>query len=119
MQRLRLLEVLSEELDLTALDPGIRETVRWLRSHGFETTDSGDGVSKDLSNEDVLPFPHVAMMVPPDELVAEADRLAALLREAGHDIQPQGPEGTTAPAIQASYDPANGIGMIVLTHLQL
>lgn len=28
------------------LDPGIVEVVRFLHGHGFETTDSGDGVSK-------------------------------------------------------------------------
>jgi len=33
-------------IDFSLLDPGIRRTVAWLRGLGFETTDSGDGVSK-------------------------------------------------------------------------
>ena len=48
--------------DPTALDPGIRDVVRYLRGKGYETTDSGDGVSKPASwfeTGEALPFPHV------------------------------------------------------------
>ena len=51
-------------LDYDQLDPGIRKTVRWLRSLGYETTDSGDGRSKDLSDTDNLDVPHVAIALP-------------------------------------------------------
>lgn len=37
----------TDDLDPSALDPGIRRTILWLRARGFNTTDSGDGVSKD------------------------------------------------------------------------
>lgn len=68
------------------LDPGIRETVKFLRQNGFCTTDSGDGYSKVqrakeedpgryASSVDALPYPHVFMSVPPDSMVSEAARL--------------------------------------------
>ena len=49
---------------LAGLDPGIRVLVWFLRSHGFDTTDSGDGVSKDPDPTEVWPAPHVHMQVP-------------------------------------------------------
>lgn len=65
------------------LDPGIRETVVWLRKHGFDTTDSGDGVSKLARDPEmhkyVLDIPHVFMRVARSAVLDEADRLAALV----------------------------------------
>ena len=50
-------------LDYNTLDPGIREVVRGLVSLGYDTTDSGDGVSKaDMGC--ALPFRHVVAMLP-------------------------------------------------------
>lgn len=77
------------------LDPGIRHVVRLLRSYGFETTDSGDGVSKRTALDDldpfdrevwlitdgVLPFPHVAASTDVREMVSEAERMAEVLGE--------------------------------------
>ena len=54
------------------LDPGIRETVRLLRDAGFETTDSGDGVSKPEVGR-CLSFGHVFIEVSPDKLISEAN----------------------------------------------
>ncbi len=45
------------------LDPGIREDVRRVREAGFETTDSGDGVSK--ADADALPYAHIACLYKP------------------------------------------------------
>jgi len=86
------------------LDAGIRETVRWLFDHGFDPTDSGDGVSKftDPSNRyhglaGALDEPHVFMRVAsPAALAAEADRLHVLLEERGVDIP---------GSLEASYVP--------------
>lgn len=51
--------------DYSAMDPGIVELVRALRERGWETTDSGDGVSKVGGPQDVdgnvLHYPHVAV----------------------------------------------------------
>ena len=119
--------------ELAALDPGIRSTVAWLRFHGFDTVDSGDGVTKyadapDEASADVadvgpgwigcaLPVPNVAIQVEPDQLVAEADRLAALLlSEHGVTVDPQGENLVADQAvISASYDPANRTALILLT----
>lgn len=52
------------EVDYEALDPGIREVVRYLRGLGYDTTDSGDGESKLVDGYDpacVLDVPHVAI----------------------------------------------------------
>lgn len=71
------------------LDPGIRKTVVLLRSHGFDTTDSGDGKSKFALPEvdtSAMSVPNVAMVVrPAADLLVEADRLQALLVGLGLD----------------------------------
>lgn len=64
--------------DYQILDPGIRDTVRRVHEAGFETTDSGDGVSKPAAGM-VFPFPHVAAVSAPGTIIADADRLAAVL----------------------------------------
>ena len=90
------------------LDHGIRLTVRWLREHNFDTTDSGDGVSKAdlITTGDALDFPHVVMVVEPRALITESLRLFDLLETRG---LPPGP-GT----IQANFDPADGVATIML-----
>jgi hypothetical protein len=109
-----------------SLDPGIRLLVCWLRARGFETTDSGDGISKDkgpalgtCSNCDaafhdcpnctpaeVLSVPHVHMMSTPETLIADAQRLHADLRAAGIEYGP----GTIA----ATFDPNDGSAVLSL-----
>lgn len=95
-------------LDYDALDPGIRETVRWLVGHDFEPTDSGDGVSKlgTAAEGCALDFPHVFMAYPAVSVVAEASRLAIELRRAGVDVV----EGM----IQATFDPVAEVQVIAL-----
>lgn len=46
------------------LDPGIREVVRALRDAGYNTIDSGDGVSKKGTHAEgeYLDFPHVLVL---------------------------------------------------------
>ena len=69
--------------DYKELDPGIRQTVRWLRANGFQTTDSGDGRSKALviADGEALDFPHVFMRVDPKAMLQESHRLLALLKK--------------------------------------
>ena len=101
------------DIDYSKLDPGIRKTVRWLRSEDFDTCDSGDGVSKPADHRN-LDVPHVFMQVAPELLVAEADRLASFLASLGIHVQEQGPEEDGAPCIAASYDPASKVAILVL-----
>ncbi len=66
------------------LDPGIRETARWLFDNNFNPTDSGDGVTKVGTMGCAQPFPHVYMVVrEPDLLETEVERLYNLLQARG------------------------------------
>lgn len=51
-----------EPCNYAELDPGIRDVVMLLRQARFDTTDSGDGVSKPAEAIE-LPFPHVIAVV--------------------------------------------------------
>ncbi len=124
-------------LDYDKLDPGIRETVRWLRGLGFNTTDSGDGVSKrpgdcvcqphmSHTNQPCvacvesgvydcwLPYANVAMVVPPLGGVAGAWDLAGELYKLGIDVKEGGPSG---PSVQFTFDPADASGIITLMNV--
>src|ERR1044071_4418903 len=75
------IEPLSTE-DVNALDPGVRDLVVALRAGGYDTTDSGDGVTKEQVDGCTLPFLHVYIHVSEADrrdLVGYADRLRAWL----------------------------------------
>ncbi len=103
------------------LDPGIRYTVLWLRSEGFDTTDSGDGESKlvgDDSYPGALSFPHVVLSVPPSNLYAEADRLWERLIQIGIDVQAtfmDNEQLVPRVNVEATYFPGSKTSMILLT----
>jgi hypothetical protein len=90
------------------LNPGIRKTVEWLRSHGFNPVDSGDGVTHECDRDEA----YCVMSVDSDKLVAEAARLCLLLESNGIMVSPQGPDALVS--IQATYDPADGSSVIDL-----
>ena len=94
---------------IEGLDSGIRQTVEWLRAHDFETTDSGDGVSKP-DMECALDCPNVFMVVVPDSMINESLRLLTLLQERGIDPRAPGSE----VSVEASFDPANGLAILSL-----
>jgi hypothetical protein len=96
-------------IDYESIDPGIRETVRWLRTLGYETTDSGDGRSK-VGMGCALPYPNVAIKLTVADgnwIVGCTRRLAALLRGRGVEL--------FNGAVQLSYDPIQEDALIVLT----
>ena len=64
-----------KNLDVSTLDPGIRDVVVALRAAGFGTFDSGDGSKR---GEGTLPFPHVAIVESIDN-VDVADTVNAIL----------------------------------------
>lgn len=116
-----------EDIDYDDLDSGIRETVRWLRGAGFDTRDSGDGVSKfsngygkpgepPITDREALlecgvqDVPHVMIVTPKDGLVREAERLLRLLRARAIRVVPvgYGEEGEEV-SIQAMFDPAGNL----------
>ena len=100
---------------MTPINPGILATVKWLRSHGFSTTDSGDGVTHDFGCDQDRPYVH--MLVEPARLVEEANRLATLLADRGITVEPCDEHGT-APMIEASYNPAD-LAVISLWNVKL
>ena len=73
-----------EAIDYSELDPGIRDVVRAMRDAGFNTTDSGDGVSKPKDDMCALEYPHVFAVTEPALMIAETDRLGALLGPEWH-----------------------------------
>lgn len=92
-------------LDYSTLDPGIRETVRWLRDRGYSTTDSGDGVTKReaIAAGEALDEPHVFMVVKPSEMVRSARTLRVHLKMRG-----------VPHRIEASYEPESDVSILML-----
>jgi hypothetical protein len=95
-------EPLTQE-KLDAISPGVRSAVRWLREHGFETVDSGDGTHYAAGMEGAMPFPHVCMVVEKGDMLAEVERLHDLLGE-GHGL-----------SLEANYSPVDGNAILLLT----
>jgi hypothetical protein len=88
--------------EVAALDSGIAGMVLHLRDNGFETTDSGDGVSKPAewyASGEALPFPHVFVRIDHRRIVGEARRMRALLAREWR--------------VEASYDPDNDIAILM------
>jgi len=97
------------------LDPDIKDLVEFIDLHCFVTVDSGDGHSKfegkgAYDDPDALRTPHVIIRSTRETMLDEADRLLRLLL--GH-----GAPGAKFWQIEASYDPADGSCLILLTGL--
>lgn len=102
-------------INYSTIDPGIRQTVKFLRDVcGLNTTDSGDGVSK---GEDGLSFPHVfAVVEDPEQVVKTCKRVAIALWEQGvrpvstppdmSELEP----GTAV--IECNYNVADGVAIV-------
>jgi hypothetical protein len=101
-----------EAIDYSELDPGVRELVRILREHDFDTSDSGDGVTKLAAGwtpekDSVLEVPHVHIPLDYAELmIRESHRLRDLLNNLGILVS----EGM----IQTTYDPHSEIAILSL-----
>ncbi len=99
------------------LNPGIRKTVKWLRSEGFKTCDSGDGETHDFKCDRSYPYVMIQVDGFGSDLTDEADRLMRTCEEFGIVIWPVNPDGD--PYIQATYDPANSeLGIIELANVK-
>jgi len=96
------------------LNPGIRETVAFLRSKGFHTTDSGDGVTHDFECDQA--YPYVYMRSLPDLLRADAEELLGVLRGEGVEVG-QITDDSLGVSIQATYDPVDQTAVLMLTGL--
>lgn len=101
---------MKSDFDYESLNPGIRETVRWLHYNGFETCDSGDGVTNaEAGMECAMDTPMVACQVQLSVLIAETDRLWSLLCSLHGGVPP-------SVSVQASYAPGEP-GIILLEGL--
>lgn len=109
------LEVETVPARLEDLNPGIRRTVGLLWAHGFQTCDSGDGETHEYECD--RDYGYVIVAVEPEKLIAETDRLVAVLRQHGIVVLAIGMGYATPDAtgptggvwIQASYDPADDL----------
>jgi len=101
--------------DYEQLDPGIRAAVRYLRERAYDTTDSGDGVTKladGWPSEELILCPHVAIHACRDTFVSVSHRLLFDLEQpAARDAGL--PTGT--PSIEATYFPASGSAIVLVT----
>jgi hypothetical protein len=100
------------------LDPGIREVVRLLQSWSYVTTDSGDGVSKP-QDEDTRPYPHVTMRVTgATQAIYLVKRLAGVgIRCVSVTEAFMSGDRPSAPCMQFTYDPVDGIATLDLMGL--
>ena len=84
------------EINFADVQPAMRGVVAWLRQLGFDTTDSGDGVTNvAMGMEGALDIPHVFMLCASEVAFAEADRLWAEVNR----------KGLTGATVQMSYSP--------------
>lgn len=103
---------LSNDVDYDSLDPGIRETVRALREAGFETTDSGDGRTKDEDERTTGDMPQVVIETTPDDMRACAGRLLRWLeRQLGVYAENIDDEQYQ---IEATYSPIDDVAHVML-----
>jgi hypothetical protein len=115
---------ITDLFDYAQLDPGIRRLVRLLRDSGFDTCDSGDGVSKfedDAIQPDACaePTAHVYAQVDSEAMISEADRLLALLEAKGRPglldetfVEPVSEQVVPRVIVEAGYYPASGKAMV-------
>jgi hypothetical protein len=84
---------------IAALDPGIKSLVIWLNGAGWE----------------VMDVPNISIRVDPDVMISSSRTLMLQLKKlpgcTGHYKLPPGVQ------IQASYDPADGTAVLLLTGL--
>jgi len=102
--------------DMDHICPGITKTVHWLQSHGFKTTDSGDGVSNE-GMECSLDFPNVFMVTEPQLLISDCKRLALLRGEQGIQVGGMTMNGAPKPHVEGSYDPSDDGAIISLFYV--
>jgi len=115
-----------DNFDYTQLDPGIRCVVRLLHRWGYETSDSGDGVTKQASGEyderDLMAVPHVVIVGRTIHRSYENMRMIdvhanMLMKDLAAEGVPVTPQGLPGASIQYDYCPASGTSMIILMDL--
>lgn len=98
------------------LNKGIVKTVKWLRSLGFKTTDSGDGETHDYECD--LQIPYVHMICSPGTVIEESERLLRLCLDRGVEVSFANEENTN-PHIQVTYNPFENFATLSLYNVKL
>ena len=104
------------ELDQKTIDglsPGVRDLVVWLNSHGFETTDSGDGSNHAAGMDGAVEFPLISVVTKPATMPADAGRLMRAMIARGVQFGP----GPNDPSIEGVFWPYNSTAMLILTNV--
>lgn len=119
----------NDDISYDELDPGIREVVRLFCTNGYVTSDSGDGESKQGTEQEgcMIDRPHVAIFTSPERLVETADKLLDLLHRQGvrsgpdeamvtelAGPQPIGTEYGDGVMVEATYDPDNKTALVMV-----
>jgi hypothetical protein len=115
-----------EDIDYEALDPGIRRLVKLLRDNLFETTDSGDGVSK-LEGCPESPVgcaettANVYIQTTPGALLGETDRLVRVIRRSVRPglleetiLDPELDQEVPRVIIEGTYLPLEGVAVLAV-----
>ena len=93
--------------ELLELDPGIRDVVAELQAAGFNTTDSGDGVTKLLAGgwdpDEVLDMAHVISQTDADNATTEARRLQSIVEANAWDAR-----------VELSWSPSDDVWILAL-----
>jgi len=111
---------LDQEI-VDGLDPGVTALVQLLYSAGYNTTDSGDGVSKFKNRERhthyELDVPHVFVLIPRKDANQAVDDIHDLLKGRGvvfgedmEDIAAAGP----VPAVEGHIEPHTDMTLVVV-----
>lgn len=100
------------DVGLVPLNPGIIKTVAWLRSQGFDTCDSGDGVTHAMEGD--AEFSYVAVKSEPYYLVRTAENIATALRNVGIEIVQTGAEEEGGVSIIATFDAADRAAIVIV-----
>lgn len=95
-----------DDLDPSILTPGIRRTVIWFRAHGFDTVDSGDGVTNvAMGMEGARDHGHVVIRLENrEELFVVCDRIVELLTDLA--VSTEQPDGVI---VQGMYVPGDTV----------
>ena len=98
-------KVMSEKNLMPNVLPTMTKTVAWLNAQGFNTTDSGDGVSNAGMGCEI-PRAHVFIQLTDGaRLVEESHRLMRLAQERWPDVR---------VSIEGTYSPVDGVGILML-----
>lgn len=109
--------MILNDLNYDELNPGIRGTVRWLRSYGFDTGSSGDGVTHECPACDA-PYPFVTIMCKPKHLLRQTRALVDLLCDVGLELGEMTEDGPQGVCVQAGYEPVSNAAWIELAGLE-